>query len=280
MDVWSLVLILGLCLLPLLPVADRAGARRGAEKQIFRLVEAGWAPSPAVHAAAVEQRVREHRVSHLTAVAGALTGVVLVVLAGQPAARLGWGWIVGTVLGMQAGRVIMHLRAGRLRQGPRFVELRPRRARDYLPRADRAAGAIHLAVVIGSMAIILGLWPNAAAQGGQFPLLPLVATVVWCVLPLTAARLVTRARLAAGSRDALRGQDAWRSVTVRDLVHLLGGAAMLAVMTLWLVSTEWPAPPWVTLTPYLGLAATFLAMALPQLGRPVIPPLPASAEVR
>ncbi|QFG68689.1 hypothetical protein [Ornithinimicrobium pratense] len=272
---WSVLL---LCLLPLVALADRGGVRARAEKQVHRLVEAGWAPSPDVHASAVGQVAREGHVANLTGVVGSLTGVLVLALAGLPPARLGWGWALGLVIGMYAGRLAVHARAGRLRTGRRVAELRERHAWDYLPPEDRSAVSIHLAVVAGSVALVAGLFATTGGAADPWPLLLLGSAVAWGLVPLVAAQLMARAALAANTRDALRWQDAWRSVIVRDLVQLLGTSSLLAVLSLWSATAEWPAPAWTNVAVLLGFAATLLGMTLPVFGRPVIVPARSSTQ--
>lgn len=266
------LVLLALCVLPLVGLADPAGARRRAERQVYRLVEAGWAPSPQTHASAVRQRVQEQRVSSTTAVLGSLAGVLALALAGLPPPWQGWGYAVGMVVGLHTGRVVVHLRAGRLRTGPRLAELRERHAWDYLSPQDRTAVSIHLTVVAGSATLVGALFASIGEAGDPAPLLILGGAVLWAALSLVVAQLVARAALAAPTRDALRWQDAWRAVTVRDLAQLLGTASLVSVLGLWAATSEWSAPAWTNVVVLVGFGATVLAMVLSTFGRPVLDP--------
>lgn len=272
------VLVLACCAAPLLALLDRGGTRRRAEKQVYRLVEAGWAPSPQVHAAAVRQVVQEQRVSYLTASAGVLIGVLVMILTGQPAERLGWGFSLGMVIGLYAGRIVVHLRAGRLRVGPRVVLLRRRRAWDYLPPEDRAAVKIHLGVVLATVLLTAVGLAEAGGAADPAPLLLVGGAIAWCLVALVGAQLVARAAMAARTRDALGWQDAWRSVAVRDLMQLTFIASWLAVSGLWVATSEWPALAWADSVVVVGFAAILLGMVLPTFGRPVIEPADALTQ--
>lgn len=277
LGVWHVV-ALALCLVPLLALLDRGGSRRLAEKQVYRLVEAGWAPSPQVHASAVRQVSQEQGVSSLTASVGMLTGVIAMILTDQPVERLGWGYSLGMVIGLYAGRLVVHLRAGRLRIGPRVAHLRARRARDYLPPEDRSAVKIHLGVVLAVILLTAGGLAEAGGRADPAPLVLVGCAVAWCLVPLVGARLVARAAMTADSKDALGWQDAWRSVTVRDIVRLLAPASWLAVSGLWIATAEWPTLAWADSAVFIGLAATLLGMALPIFGQPVVEPTDAQTQ--
>lgn len=275
-DVWAVVLMV-LALSPLLELLDRGWQRRQAERAVRRLVEAGWAPPPDVHASAVLQVERERRLSALAAAVGGVAGVGIMLLAGAAREQVAWGWVVGMIVLSHLGRILVHLRAGRLRAGPRVVALRHRIVWDYLPGEDRAALLLQLAV-LGGTVVILGVLTRQQPPDDLAPLMVVTGAAVWAVLVALATAVVTRSAMAGSTRDALRWQDVWRSVLVRDLAGLLGPAALLAVMSLWVATDVWAAPAWVGAATVVAVGATLLSMVLRWLGTPVVAPVGAQTQ--
>lgn len=258
---------LGLMTLP------RPRLQRGAEQRVRRLVEAGWHPPAAVHEAAVRQVVEELRITHLSGLVAGVGGLTVFLLAGAPPFAAGWGFWWALLIGTVVGQVVGHVRAGRFTTGRRVASTRSRGFWAGLPRQDRIASVLHLAVTATAAWVLLG--PVRQAQGvpgGTTGWVIVGAFVLSVPLVLALGGWLARRATSASSLDALRWQDASRGVLLRDVARLLGGSSLGVALAPWALSPDPPASAWVAgLLAGLGAIAV-TALVLPTFGRPSVEP--------
>lgn len=275
---WFFLVLAVLALAPLVVLTDARWLRERAEQSVLRLTEAGWAPPPTLHETAIRQVIGEHRLSAICASVCSLVGLVGVVATGAHPSWWGWGWGLGVAAGAIGGKILAHLGAGRLGAGTQVVELRRRGAWGYLPTSDRTAAVLQVGVTV-SCAAVLGLAAlDPAPQPDLTPVLIMTGAVAWPLLPALTATAVARSSLAATSRDALRWQDAWRSVLIRDVARLLTCAPWFATGALLVAHDVWRLPDWWGAAILVAIGATLVSMALPLHGRPVLDPVPAHVQ--